>query len=96
MIGLIRSDLSAKCPSGESIKVIFLARHGHGKSFTSPISFTFRTDMVSGKHNIIHEQYATWEEVSFCSVLTRAPTSSLQKLSIDTGELYTIYIISTA
>jgi hypothetical protein len=52
--------------------------------------------MVSGEHNIIHKHYATWEEVSPCSLLILTPTSSLQKLSIDTGELDTSYITSTA
>ena len=29
-------ELSAKCSKGESIKVIYLARHGHGKSPSYP------------------------------------------------------------
>jgi hypothetical protein len=56
-------ELSGKCKTGESIKVIMLSRHGHGKSPPSSILSDQRKLMI-GEHNIIHEQYPTWEQVS--------------------------------
>jgi hypothetical protein len=72
-------ELSAKCSKGESIKVIYLAQHGHGESPSSFIHFQIISsgcDHVDnlGEHNIIHERYATWEQVS------RPPSSSCTQL----------------
>lgn len=62
------ADLSAECQTGEYIKVIYLARHGHGKclsSFGPFFSMSTSTHIDNpGEHNIIHEQYPTWEQVS--------------------------------
>jgi hypothetical protein len=70
-------ELSAECTKGECIKVIYLARHGHGKCPSSSvhlhnISFDHADNL--GEHNIIHEKYATWEQVS------RPPSSSYTQL----------------
>lgn len=70
-------ELSAKCSKGECIKVIYLARHGHGKCPSSSVHLYYSsTDHADnlGEHNIIHEKYATWEQVS------RPPSSSCTQL----------------
>ena len=60
---------SAKCKSGECVKVIYLGRHGHGMCSSSFVHLSYRTSGLAhadnpGEHNIIHEQYPTWEQVS--------------------------------
>jgi hypothetical protein len=75
-------ELSAECTKGECIKVIYLARHGHGKC---PSSFIHHLDMDhadnQGEHNIIHEQYATWEQASHPTLTSQLtlPTSTNKK-----------------
>jgi len=70
-------DLSAKCSKGECIKVIYLARHGHGKSSSSLSIYHTSPDHADdlGEHNIIHEQYATWEQVSHPASSSRSQLS---------------------
>ena len=52
------SELSARCPAGENIKVLYLSRHGHGKSslpFAKYIqASTVQENIISFMSNTIH------------------------------------------